>query len=237
MTRIIFLHGFPDSSLVWSHQLQALSSKAECFTPDLHSLSFDKQIEKIQELVGNQSSILVAHDMGGPVAVEFAALYPEFVERLVLVNTLSLAMFAQRMRTMEQLLRSSYMSVFVNPLVNTTTIKFMHKKILNMIYNFGKLDADDELRQGKVEVFDGLSRYKEMMWKLPGKIFDSGIPLAMPVHFIFGEKDPFLLKPTEREALRFFDNIHMHPMDTGHWPMRTHAADFLSILENIIERK
>ena len=128
------------------------------------------------------------------------------------------------------------MSVFVNPLVNTTTIKFMHKKILNMLYNFGKLDPNDELRQGSAEVFDGLSRYKEMMWKLPGKIFDQGIPLSVPVHFIFGEKDPFLLKPTEREALRFFDNIHMHPMDSGHWPMRTHPQEFSSILQNIIER-
>lgn len=237
MTRLIFLHGFPDSPTVWSHQLNAFGSKAQCLAPELHSLTLEQQLAKIQELVGNQSSILIAHDMGGPVAVEFANQFPEFVERLVLINTLSLSMFAQRMRTLEQLLRSSYMSVFVNPFVNTTTIKFMHKKILNWIYDFGKLDSSDELRQGRPEVFDGLSRYKEMMWKLPGKVFEPGIPLGLPVHFIFGENDPFLLKPTEKEALRFFDNIHMHPMNSGHWPMRTQPIELNAILSGIIERQ
>ncbi|MCE3012824.1 MAG: alpha/beta hydrolase, partial [Proteobacteria bacterium] len=113
----------------------------------------------------------------------------------------------------------------------------MHKKILNWIYDLGKLDATDELRQGRAQVFDGLSRYKEMMWKLPGKVFEPGIPLGLPVHFIYGEKDPFLLKPTEKEALRFFDNIHMHPMNAGHWPMRTHPNELNAILSGIIERK
>jgi pimeloyl-ACP methyl ester carboxylesterase len=232
--KIIFLHGFPDSSEVWRYQLRHLAGRAECEAPDLYSLNYEQQISKIRELVGNKSVILVAHDMGGPAAVDFAAIYPEFVERLVLINSMSLNMFAQRLRNLNQLLRSSYMSIFVNPFVNTTTLKWFHKKILGLIYNAGKLPSDDPLREGKAEVLDGLGRYKELMWKIPSRLFESLVPLSMPVDLIFGKADPVLLVPTEKEARRYFDNARIHTLPAGHWPMRTHATELNQLLDQIL---
>jgi epoxide hydrolase 4 len=222
--KMIFLHGFPDSPEVWSHQISAFSDKYECIAPKLHSKKFDEQIKVIYELTEGEEVILIAHDMGGPVVTDFAGLYPELVKRVILINTMGLTMFAQRMRKFEQILRTSYMSVFINPLVTTRTLRPFTKKILSLIYNSGKLSETDPLREGLPEVFDGLSLYKELLWKMPKRLFEPEGPLAVPVDFIFGTQDPFFVLPTQKEVIRYFQRVSIHTIETGHWPMRT-ASD------------
>lgn len=234
--KILFLHGFPDNPEVWRYCVSHLEKRAVCRTPELHSLSFTQQIQRVHEMSEEGAPVvLVGHDMGGPLASEYAELYPERVSRVVLINSMGLSMFAHRLRLMEQLLKSSYMGVFLNPLVNTTTLKPLAKHLLKLVYDLGGLPADDRLRSNGPEVLDGLARYKELAFKVPKKLFEPAAALPMQVDLVFGEKDPFLMLPTENELKRFFHNPKLHTMPgAGHWPMRTHAEELHALLDQIL---
>ena len=233
--KIIFLHGFPDNPEVWSQTLNYFEGKATCVAPKIHSFPFDEQVQAVHELTTpHEPVVIVAHDMGGPVAVEYASRHPERVMRVVLVNTMGVAMFAHRLRDLEQLLRSSYMSIFVNPFVRTLTLKPIAKPLLNKLYDLGGLPKGDKLRENSAEVFDGLGRYKELMWLTPKKLFDPGQPIIPPVDMLFGEKDPFVRPPSKSEMQRFFQQSELHFTAGAHWPMRTDADEFHAKLEKII---
>jgi haloalkane dehalogenase len=235
MMKLIFLHGFPDNSKVWSYCLEHFKGRAECVAPDIHSLDFKKQLRLLDDLCeGSQDVVLIAHDMGGPLAVEYALLHPSKIRRVLLINSMGLEMFAHRLKLLEQMLRSSYMSVFINPFVNKTTLKFVHKKILNAIYNAAKLDKDDPLRENPAEVLDGLARYKEFALIIPKKLFNPGEPVIVPVDVIFGEDDPFLMVPRENEMKRFFQDARLHKITGGHWPMRTHHEELNLLIDTLV---
>ncbi|MBY0517856.1 MAG: alpha/beta hydrolase [Bacteriovoracaceae bacterium] len=235
MMKLIFLHGFPDNSKVWSHCIEYFKERAECLAPDIHSLDFKKQQRLLDDLCeGSQDVVLIGHDMGGPLAVEYAQQNPSKIRKVILINSMGLEMFAHRLKLLEQMLRSSYMSVFINPFVNTTTLKLIHKKILNAIYNSAKLDKDDPLRTNSSEVLDGLARYKEFAFIIPKKLFNPSEPVIVPVDVIFGEDDPFLMIPSENEMKRFFQDARLHKTIGGHWPMRTHPEELNHLIETLI---
>lgn len=234
--KIIFLHGFPDNPEVWHHCVSYFDGRAICRTPELHSLPFEKQITRISEMSAEDSQIiLVGHDVGGALATEYAARYPEKVSQVVLINSIGLAMFAHRLRMLEQLLRSSYMSVFLNPFVTTLTLRPFTRFILKGIYDLGGLPADDRLRSNSAEVLDGLARFKELMWKIPKKMFEPGEALLMPVEVILCDKDPLHMKPSPSELQRFFRDARLHTLDSGHWPMRTDVEAFNQLLEKVLK--
>jgi pimeloyl-ACP methyl ester carboxylesterase len=231
--KIVFLHGFPDNAEVWSYQAYHFDKSYTCVAPTIHSWKFEDQLFKLKELIGTQEVILVAHDMGGPVAVEYAQTYPDQVRHLVLINTMGLAMFAHRLKRMDQVLKSSYMTVFFNPLVNTFTLKPFIKHFLKLAYDAGGVPKDDPLRQNSFEVLNGLARYKEMSWRVPKKLFEPGGTVMVRTTFIFGNKDPFLIAPELKELQRFFAEVELHVISAGHWPMRSHPAELNDILQKI----
>jgi pimeloyl-ACP methyl ester carboxylesterase len=202
----------------------------------LHSLPFEKQIVRISEMSAEDAEIiLVAHDVGGALATEYAARYPAKVAQVVLVNSIGLAMFAHRLRMLEQLLRSSYMSVFLNPFVTTLTLRPFAKILLRVIYDLGGLPVDDRLRTNSAEVLDGLARFKELMWQIPKKIFEPGKPLMMPVEVILCDKDKLHMTPSSSELQRFFHDARLHTLASGHWPMRTDAEAFNQLLDKVLK--
>jgi len=228
--KIIFLHGFPDNSLSWSQQLAHFGGTHQCHAPTIHSLKNQQQLEKIMELVGTEQAVLVGHDMGGVAAVDFALTFPDKVKHLVLINTMSLAMFAHRLKGFDQLLRSSYMSVFANPLVNRKFFGRFTKTFLKYAYDLGGLPSHDPLRESGAEVLDGLAQYKELALRLPRELFELRSKVPVPTTVIFGKKDPFLAAPTERELQRFFGRFTLHAVNAGHWPHRTDADEVNGII-------
>jgi pimeloyl-ACP methyl ester carboxylesterase len=232
--RIIFLHGFPDNPEVWRYCVEHLQGKAICRTPELHSLKFEAQIQRVLEMSEDQQVILVGHDIGGALATEFAARFPEKVSRVILINSIGLTMFAHRLRMLEQLLRSSYISVFLNPFVNRFTLAPVSKWLLKLIYDLGKLPADDRLRTNGPEVLDGLARFKELAWMIPKKVFEPDEPLIVPVDIVLCDNDPVHMKPTMEELKRFFRQSELHTLAAGHWPMRTEREAFHALMDKIL---
>ena len=98
---VILLHGWPQTWFAWHDTIAHLSSRFRLIAPDLRGTGlteraasgYDKQtiaadIRGLILQLGLSKANIVGHDMGGKAAFVLAKLYPDFVERLVLVDCL-----------------------------------------------------------------------------------------------------------------------------------------------------
>jgi pimeloyl-ACP methyl ester carboxylesterase len=123
---VLLLHGFPDSSHVWRHQVAALvEAGMRVVAPDLRGFGESDRPEAVEDYaltrsVADMLAVLdaldierahvVGHDFGAPIAWVLAALAPERVERLVAMSVGHPATRAQR--TIEQREKAWYQLLF-----------------------------------------------------------------------------------------------------------------------------
>ena len=126
---VLLLHGFPEFSRSWRHQLPALARAGyRAVAPDLRGYAkTDKRgpydmltlVEDVAALVralGHERAALVGHDWGGAIGWMAAHGRPEVVERLAVLNAPHPAMIAaEPLRKIRQVARSAYVLGFLVP--------------------------------------------------------------------------------------------------------------------------
>ncbi len=101
---LVLLQGFMASRGIWKWQAEAFSPHLRVITMDNRDAGESRHETtsySMADLAGDVASLLTSlgierasilgHSMGGYVALQFAALYPERVEKLILVGTSALA--------------------------------------------------------------------------------------------------------------------------------------------------
>jgi len=99
---VLLVHGFPDSSHLWRHQITALNHAGlRTITPDMRGFGASGKptdvedyrltravadLVAILDALGIDRAKVVGHDWGAAVVWIFAALHPERVERLVAMS-------------------------------------------------------------------------------------------------------------------------------------------------------
>ena len=100
---VILIHGTPTWSYLWHRLIPVLSEQNRVIAPDLIGFgysdkqdNFDRSIARQTEMIdawmeklGIQNANIVAHDIGGGVALRLATLFPHRVKRLCLMNSVS----------------------------------------------------------------------------------------------------------------------------------------------------
>ena len=125
---ILFLHGFPEFWYAWKAQLEEFGRDHQAVAPDLRGFNLSSKpadaaqyktrvlIEDVRALIehlGHRHCILVAHDWGGALAWGLAAVCPEYVEKLVIINSPHPAAFARELlHNPQQQAASEYMNLF-----------------------------------------------------------------------------------------------------------------------------
>jgi pimeloyl-ACP methyl ester carboxylesterase len=131
---VVFLHGFPEAAFVWDPVIERLSERFRCVAPNLRGYagsSAPSEVEayRARHLVADVASLVgvlrpdapraaavVAHDWGGAVAWNLAALRPDVLARLVIVNAPPPATFLKALQTdPAQQAASAYMNDLVRP--------------------------------------------------------------------------------------------------------------------------
>ena len=111
---MVFVHGFPEFWYCWHGQLEEFGKDHRAVAFDLrgHNLSDKPEgvaayrpkplmedlrqlIEHLQAGRDDKSCILVAHDWGGAIAWTFAAAFPQYVNKLVIINAPHTVPFAR----------------------------------------------------------------------------------------------------------------------------------------------
>jgi pimeloyl-ACP methyl ester carboxylesterase len=129
--RIVLLHGFPEAAFVWDPLLRELGALAHCIAPNLRgyersSAPADVQayrakhlvqdVDALIEVMGGRVDVLVAHDWGGGVAWNLAALRPQRLGALVIVNSPHPAALLRELRhNPAQRAASAYMDELIAP--------------------------------------------------------------------------------------------------------------------------
>lgn len=128
---VLLLHGFPELSRSFRHQLPALAAAGyRAVAPDLRGYgrserrgpydlaTLARDVREMVGALGRGRAALVGHDWGGAVAWAAAGYHPEAVGRLAVLNCPHPGALAREMLTNPaQLWRSSYMFLFQLPFV------------------------------------------------------------------------------------------------------------------------
>jgi pimeloyl-ACP methyl ester carboxylesterase len=129
---ILFLHGFPEFWYEWKNQLGEFGKDFCAVAPDLRGYNLSEKpveleqyrgkvlIEDIRALADhfrqNDRIFLVGHDWGGALAWAFAAAYPDYLKKLIIVNAPHPGIFARLLASdPAQQEASRYMIVFRSP--------------------------------------------------------------------------------------------------------------------------
>jgi len=99
----LFLHGNPDSSILWRGIIAKLKSRFRCIAPDLpgfgHSgipKAFKYSLPELSQFIDDlvialkirDPLNLVVHDFGGPYGLAWAVKHPEKIRGLAVINTI-----------------------------------------------------------------------------------------------------------------------------------------------------
>jgi pimeloyl-ACP methyl ester carboxylesterase len=128
---VLLLHGFPETSLSWRHQLDALAAAGyRAVAPDQRGYSpgarpADVGDYRIERLVGDVLGFadelgverfhLVGHDWGGALAWQVAGRHPERLRTVTSVSTPHPGAFRRSIQEGEQRDKSSYILFFRSP--------------------------------------------------------------------------------------------------------------------------
>lgn len=96
---VVLLHGFPETSYAWRHQIPELAKRYRVIAPDLRgygetdkpAAGYDKRtmandLLELMRVLDIPKIALVGHDRGARVATRFAKDHPEALDRLVVMD-------------------------------------------------------------------------------------------------------------------------------------------------------
>jgi pimeloyl-ACP methyl ester carboxylesterase len=178
---IVFVHGFPEFWYEWKNQLAEFSRDHTAVAPDMRGYNLSSKpaelsayqipnlVEDLRALTselmkssGATKFTLVAHDWGGVVAWVFAALHPEMLDKLVIVNAPHPTVFAKMLReNAGQQQASQYMLMFRGPQAETVLSANSYALLTSMVLGAG-------LKDGTVSEADK-AMYLEA-WSQPGAL-------------------------------------------------------------------
>lgn len=248
---VVLLHGFPDTSHVWRHQIPALTAAGyRVIAPDLrgrgqteaparvedYRLSASvSDVAAILDTLGIERAHVVGHDWGAAVAWLCAALMPLRVERLV---ALSVGSPAARGRVdLDALQRSWYRLLFLFPEAERAIRQddwFLLRALFQDAHDLDGYLAD-LARPGALTAGLNWYRANTAIERLAAPPPDLP-PVQAPTLGVFGSRDPYL---TEEAMARSGATVrgewrYAHIEEAGHWiqldaPERLNALllDFL----------
>jgi epoxide hydrolase 4 len=158
---IVFLHGFPEFWYEWHHQIAEFSTDHTVVAPDMRGYNLSskpaelseyavpKLVEDVRALAaallastGGEKFTLVAHDWGGVVAWVFAAMHPQMLDNLVIVNAPHPTIFGRLLsEDPAQQKASQYMLMFRGPQAEATLSANSYAMLTSMVLGAGLKDG------------------------------------------------------------------------------------------------
>ncbi len=252
---MIFLHGFPEYWDMWKAQLNEFGKDHLAVAPDMRGYNLSsaprdakqyrpkilvEDIRQLAEHFGRNKFTLVAHDWGGGVAWTFAILFPQYLERLVIINAPHPATMERELRNNpDQRKASSYMLFFRSPEAENKLSANNYSPLLNLA--FGDLIKSGVLKEDDIKGYikawsqpgaltGGLNYYRatdveplenlEEALKKPA--MGALIPkINVPTLVIWGEKDTALLTGCLDGLEQYVPNVQIKRIpDASHWVVR-----------------
>lgn len=256
---LLFLHGFPEAAFVWDELLTHFSHPEHggyrCVAPNLRgyagsSTPPDVRDYRAKHLVqdvlalialeadGAPLAALVAHDWGGAVAWNLAALHPQQLERLAIINSPHPGTFLRELqKSPEQQAASAYMSFLCRPDAAALLAEDDFRRLWPFFTNMGAADGPHAWLTDAVKAqyravwrqgLDGALNYYRASPLRPATASDPGattvtLPRAMldvhvPTHVLWAMDDTALPPGLLDKLGDFVPQLHLTQLPGAtHW--------------------
>lgn len=243
---VVLLHGFPENWYSWRHQIPSLAGRFKVVAPDMRGYNLSDKPEGVEaygisnltadvkgliEAFGADRAHVIAHDWGGAVAWTFAMTYPEYVDRLVVMNCPHPAVFMKNLaRNPRQVLRSWYMFFFQIPGLPELAFRSFDYLALKRSFVGWAINKDafsdediEELKEAAAQpgaLTGGINYYRAMFRSQRRASARGGFPkIQSPTLLIWAEQDRALGKELTYGMGRYFENglVIKYIPDCSHW--------------------
>lgn len=195
---IVLLHGFLENKKMWKDYVDFFSEKYRVVTIDLLGHGESEPLGYVHEMEDNanvvnevlehlkiEKATILGHSMGGYVGLAFAELYPQKIQKLVLLNSTSKEDSAEKKLNRTRAIKA----------VKQNYVSFVSLAIANLFSENNRIRLVDEIEkvkeqalktplQGIIASLEGMKIRKDREWLLHENRF--------PVLLILGKKDPVL---------------------------------------------
>ncbi|MGB3492218.1 MAG: alpha/beta hydrolase [Elainellaceae cyanobacterium] len=214
---VVLLHGFPEFWYSWRHQIPALAKHFKVVVPDLRGYNdsdkprsgydldtLSADIRGVIRNLGYLNANIVGHDWGGSIAWHMAHRFPQYVQRLAVLNAPHPQRFMQELvSNVDQLRRSWYWLAFQVPNLPEWAIRqnlqqFIQNMLQEQAVRKGAFTTQDtEIYQAALAkpgvLSSALGYYRQFfspqgLWRNWGQM----TPVNVPTLVLWGEDD-FLL--------------------------------------------
>lgn len=247
---ILFLHGFPEFWYAWKEQVRELSKHYHTVAVDMRGYNLSdkpekvedyavpKIVEDIKQLLDHVNAanpkgktVLVGHDWGGAIAWVFAAMHPDYLDRLIIINGPHPTVFSRELKENPAQQRASgYMNLFKSANAEKTLSANDYALLKAAVFGGPKIHFSEAEKAEYVRAWSqpraltgGLNYYRASGIGPPveGKPAASlpALPvIKVPTLVIWGMKDTALL-PGNLEGLdRVVDHLTIKRIPEGsHW--------------------
>jgi pimeloyl-ACP methyl ester carboxylesterase len=249
---MLFAHGFPEFWMCWRELLPEFGKDHHAVAPDLRGYNLTSKppaVEdyKIDTLVhdlgalakhlGHERFTLVAHDWGGGVAWALALRHPEWLERLIIVNSPHPTVFERELNTNPAQQKASlYTRAFQSPkteaMLSADNFKALRDTLTTAGLKRGHFTEADE--QAYIDAWSqpgaltgSLNYYRAANMGPPMKpgdtarSFETGIKdpiVKVPTLVIWGEQDPHLMVSNLDGLEQYVPDLTVQRIPDGtHW--------------------
>jgi pimeloyl-ACP methyl ester carboxylesterase len=268
---IMFVHGFPEFWGEWENQLIEFGKDYQAVALDMrgynlsskpgdveayHAKHLIEDLRALAEHLGHQKIILVAHDWGGAVAWSAAMRHPDWVEKLVIINSPHPAIFARELlNNPEQQAASQYMLLFRSSKAEQILSENNYARLLDMVTQFGsKWKMTDEDRLKYIDAWSrpealtgGLNYYRASPLYPPTSAEDTAkiksildLPPEMfavkaPTLVIWGEQDRALLTGNLDGLQDYVEDLTVKRIPDGsHWVSHEQPAQVNKLIRDFL---
>ncbi|MDX6180703.1 alpha/beta hydrolase [Flavobacterium sp. Fl-77] len=197
-TAIVFLHGFLENQLMWKEYATYFANQYRVITIDLlghgasdclgyiHSMEENANIvHEVLEHLKIQKATIVGHSMGGYVGLAFAELYPNAIQKLVLLNSTSKEDSPEKKLNRTRAIKA----------VKQNYVNFVSLAIANLFSENNRIRLGDEIEKVKTQALK--TPLQGIVASLEGmKIRKDRVALLHTNRFstllVLGKKDPVL---------------------------------------------
>ncbi|EIE18291.1 alpha/beta-hydrolase [Coccomyxa subellipsoidea C-169] len=269
---MLFLHGFPELWFSWRRQMQQFKEDYEVVAVDMRGYGESDKPEgrhnytiptlasdtaALIKALGHERCVLVAHDWGGMVAWHTAALYPQAVERLVVMGLPHPASWRDNL-DLDQFRRSWYMLFFQAPKLpeflalaaDAAFISGAFKTAAVAPRNKDAVSDEDveRYKQGFARpgaatasinyyraFFDSETRSPQPEYRKAHELLRRG--LKMPVLMLYAANDTALGPQLVRGTEKYVPDLELHVLeDCSHWVQQDQPELVQKLMRGFLER-
>ena len=253
---LVLLHGITSTSDCWREVMPRLSERYTVVAPDLlghgrsakprgdYSLgAYAAGLRDLLAVLDFERGTVVGHSLGGGIAMQFAYLFPEYVERMALICSGGLG------KEVHPLLRASTLpgSEWVLPLMAREWSVNAGDAVRRVAAKLGLEAGPDlgEFARGYASLVEEGAR-EAFLDTMRGVIGPDGQKVSaldrlyladqIPTMFIWGTDDPVIPVEHGRRAHEIVDHSRLVEIEgSGHWPMLDAPDRVISELTSFIE--